>query len=472
MIRQRAASPATLRAMSRPDPRFPRRAFLLTPLLCACTWAQTLGVPPAPGWITAGPMIGHVSQSRALIWFQVRAGSRFRAEGRMAGVPVAAAWTKDLGSGCTVVAFEGLTPGTPMTVQLISLDDPGQRMELGFRTAPEPSDTGTLRLAFGSCVQDARYGRVAVFQAMAREAPDLALFVGDNSYFVVGDGGPRTWSTDGPSGDWSTSERMRARHLMTRTNQDLQALIRTVPSYATWDDHDYGPNNSDRTFQNRRQALRVFKQIWANPEYGTEDVPGVFSSFRWGPVEVFLMDDRYHKNVRNVDPGEATIWGEDQLQWLFSRLKASTAPVKIIANGTQFMNLGATGEGHYPEARAEYQRVLSFLHENRIGGVMFLSGDRHYSEFMRLERDDRPDILEFTSSPIQQNRVVGPFSRRDHPARVWAMNGNSYGLVTISIPEPGTGTITVECRDEGNQVPVIEGQPRRTTWDLGALLYR
>lgn len=463
--------------MSRPDPRFPRRALLLAPLLCACTWAQTLGVPPAPEWIIAGPMIGHVSQSRAQIWLQVRPGSRFRAEGRIAGVPVAAAWTKDLGSGCNVVAFEGLTPGTPMTVRLISLDDPGQRMELGFRTAPAPSDTGTVRLAFGSCVQDARYGRVPVFEAMAREAPDVALFVGDNSYFVVGDGGPQTWNTNGTSGDWSTSERMRARHLMTRTNQDLQALIRMVPSYATWDDHDYGPNNSDQSFQNRRQALRVFKQVWANPDYGTEAVSGVFSSFRWGPVEVFLMDCRYHKNVQSVDPDQATIWGEDQLQWLFRGLEASTAPVKIIANGTQFMNIGAGddgdhGEGHYGEARGEYQRVLSYLAANRIDGVMFLTGDRHHSEFMQLQRDDGPDILEFTSSPIQQNQVAGPFTRLDHPARVWAMVGNSYGLVTISIPQPGTGTITVECRDESNQVAVIDGQPRRTTVDLAAMLYR
>ncbi len=178
-----------------------------------------------------------------------------------------------------------------------------------------------------------------------------------------------------------------------------------------------------------------------------------------------------------MDPAEATIWGEGQLQWLFSGLKASTAPVKIIANGTQFMNFGASddgdhGEGHYGEAREEYQRVLSFLADNRIGGVMFLTGDRHHSEFMRLARDDGPDILEFTSSPIQQNQVAGPFTRLDHPARVWAMVGDSYGLVTISIPEPGTGTITVECRDESNQVPVIEGQLRRTTLDLGALLYR
>ena len=121
---------------------------------------------------------------------------------------------------------------------------------------------------------------------MTSEAPDVALFVGDNSYFVIGDGGPETWNTSGPSGDWSSSERMRARHLMTRTNRDLQGLLRNVPSYATWDDHDYGPDNSDRSFQNRRQALRVFKQVWANPDYGTEAVPGVFSSFRWGPAEV------------------------------------------------------------------------------------------------------------------------------------------------------------------------------------------
>ena len=385
------------------------------------------------------------------------------------GSPFAAGWVKDLGNGCNVVAFEGLEPGRPITVRLSSPDVPEQ-MELSFRTAPVSSATGTLRIAFGSCVQDARFPEVPVFRAMAQQAPDLVLFVGDNSYFIVGDGGPRTWNTSGPRGDWSSPEQMRARHLQTRTNRDLQALIRTVPSYATWDDHDYGPNNSDRTFENKHHALRVFKQMWANPSYGTDQVPGVFSSFRWGPAEVFLMDGRYHKSVKDAD--RATIWGEGQLQWLFRGLLASTAPVKVIANGTQFMGLGNTGEGHYPEARGEYERVLGFLRENRIGGVIFLSGDRHYSEFMRLEGEDVPDILEFTSSPIQQNEEIGPLRRPNHPARVWAMDGNSYGLVTISIPRPGSGTITLECRDEHNQVPVIDGRPMRSTWDLERLLYK
>ena len=134
------------------------------------------------------------------------------------------------------------------------------------------------------------------------------------------------------------------------------------------------PMTPYRYFENKGHALRVFKQVWANPSYGTEAVPGIFSSFRRGAVEFFLMDGRYHKDVRNADQQEATIWGEDQLQWLFRGLLTSTAPVKVIANGTQFMDLGSTGEGHYPEARDEYQRILSFLSQNRIGGVIFLLG--------------------------------------------------------------------------------------------------
>ena len=87
------------------------------------------------------------------------------------------------------------------------------------------------------------------------------------------------------------------------------------------------------------------------------------------------MDCRYHKHVRtpahpNVAADQCTIWGLEQFQWLRAGLARSTAPVKLIANGTQFLYQGSTGEGHYQEARAEYQRLLVFLHEHRIGGVV------------------------------------------------------------------------------------------------------
>lgn len=52
------------------------------------------------------------------------------------------------------------------------------------------------------------------------------------------------------------------------------------------------------------------------------------------------------------------------------------------------------------------------------------------------------------------------------------MDGNRYGLVTISMPRLDSGPITFKCRDQHNEVPVIDGQPMRSNWDLERLLYK
>jgi hypothetical protein len=51
------------------------------------------------------------------------------------------------------------------------------------------------------------------------------------------------------------------------------------------------------------------------------------------------------------------------------------------------------------------------------------------------------------------------------------MRGNSYGLLTVSIPEPNEGTITFEARHANNQTHHVGGAPCRTTWTLPQLNY-
>ncbi len=445
-------------------------------IILATALAWTIPLPAGADGenpILAGPMVGHVSPGEARLWVRLAPGAVVEAEARQGGRRIEPTRIRDLGQGFHLLEFEGFRPGTGVEARLTArLGEAVARETATFRTYPVPARFGKVRIAFTSCNQDSRYERVPVMEAIAEERPDAAIHLGDNSYFVVGDG---EWSTSGPRGDWSSAELMMARHLRTRTNPDLQRLIRSVPNYAVWDDHDYGPNNSDREFPLKAESLAVFKMVWANPGYGTGESPGVFSAFRIGPAEVFLLDDRYYKYVAteerpDVPEEERTIWGEAQLRWLLAGLKASTAPIKILANGTQMISRTERGEGHWQEARRELDRLLDFLREHRIGGVVILSGDRHYSESLALRREGGPTIVEFTSSPVQQNQDVGPLDVR-HAAQLWGMRGNSYGLVTIEIGRDGEGTVRFEARDVNNRVPIVGGQRCATTWALRDLVY-
>ena len=406
--------------------------------------------------IQAGPMIGHVTDSRARIWVRVKQGADLTAQATQGGSTQSQAFLKDLGSGFHLFQFADLLPGMATKITIYaSREGNVESAPVEFQTAPVPGPTGKVRIAFGSCSKVSQYKSAPIYRTIAQEHPDMVILVGDNSYFIVGDGTLMHFHTRGPLGDWSFPEAMLTRHLITRVHPDLRAMLRTVPCYAVWDDHDYGPDNADSLFELRDEASRVFQQIWANPGYGTDTVAGIFSSFRHGPVEVFLMDDRYHKyspqRHSDVTPETGRIWGKEQTAWLLAGLKASTAPVKLIANGTQFISRLAHGEGHYQEARGEQSRVLRFLNEQRIGGVMFLTGDRHYSEANQHTQPDGTLVVECTSSPLQHGQEVKPLEA-SHANQIWGMRGNNFGLITVDIPEPGQGQVRFEIRGEMNEV--------------------
>lgn len=422
-------------------------------------------------------MIGHVDDTSAVVWLRVKHGATISAVAVQEEAETFPSRFEDLNQGFYRVHFSDLQPATPTSVE-IEISRPGDETEsdrVEFTTAPSPSSTGTVRLAFGSCSKVSQYDAAPIYDAIAEEKPDFFIFGGDNVYFIVGDGSDQHFSTTGAKGDWDFYETMLARHLRTRVHPDLDHLLRSVPSYATWDDHDYGPNNADSTLAMKEEATRAFKQVWANPSYGNEKTDGIFSSFRHGPVEVFIMDNRTHKYSHyrhdDVTRENGTIWGEAQLDWLMEGLKASTAPVKLIANGTQFLAMESDrSEGHYQEALNERTQLLEFLESEEIGGVAFLTGDRHYSEVYQVSQPDGTLVLDFTSSPLQQNRKIRAHGA-SHPNQLWSMRGNNYGLVTVEIPEEGEGTIRFETRDEENQVPVIDDVPRSTTWELDQLNY-
>ena len=60
-------------------------------------------------------------------------------------------------------------------------------------------------------------------------------------------------------------------------------LLRHAPQYAIWDDRDFGPSDSDRTFPLREASGAIFERYWANPSYGSEPgLDGIWSSFEAG----------------------------------------------------------------------------------------------------------------------------------------------------------------------------------------------
>ena len=419
--------------------------------------AQTpppLPEPAAPlSWLRSGPMLGAAVLEEVTVWLQTaeprRIQVRFWERDRPATARLSAeVRTAPEGDLIARLPLAGLRFGERYDYE-VYLD--GLRVPLPYpatfrapamwqhRTAPPD-----LRLALGSCayVNDPPYDRpgapygaaYAIFGAIAAERPDAMLWLGDNVYLR--------------EADWTTAAGMRRRYAHTRALPELQPLLAAAFHLATWDDHDYGSNDSDRTFPLRAASLRIFGDYWANPTAGTLETPGVFTRWQWGDVELFLLDGRFHRSPEALPDGTPgkQLFGAAQLRWLQEALAASPATFKLVVGGSQFWNRLNRFEsfGDFP---AEQDELLAFLRTARIPGVVFLSGDRHATELLRRDEPGLYPLYEFTSSPL----TSGTHRNEDeaaNPARVpgtWVTERN-FGLLEVA-GAPGARTLTLRTLD-------------------------
>lgn len=346
--------------------------------------------------------------------------------------------------------LSGLSFGTRYDYE-IYLD--GVRVErpyaMTFQTQPMwkwRTEPPAFKVAFGSChyVNDPPFDRPGrpyggtpkIFAAILAQKPDVMLWLGDNCYYR--------------EADWRTESGMRYRYAHTRAQTELQPLWASVHHYAIWDDHDYGPNDADRTFRGRDIALRIFRDYWGNPAYGTPEHPGCFFRFEWADVEFFMLDDRYYRtpNALADDSPDKTMLGRGQLQWLLESLRSSEATFKVVANGGQMLNPVSPWEC-FSRFKVEQARVFDFIRAHKIPGVVFISGDRHLAELnQRLEPGLYP-LYDFTSSSLTAGVATLAKAEQNNPCRVSGtlVEKHNFGLLEFSGPR-AQRLLTMRCFDE------------------------
>ncbi len=363
--------------------------------------AETPPTPDVAPGLIAGPMLADVTHRGAAIWVQAQGALEVTVRATPVDrSSVLEASSSTYSDGTATVRLFGMKPG--MTYDyIVALD--GQPIDLEGETQFQTqelwqwrTDPPTFTAAIGSCYysNDAPFDRpgdgyggpTSIFREIDALSPDLMLWLGDNTYLR--------------EVDWWSPEGIDYRYRQARSARDLQPLLAGTAHYATWDDHDYGPNDSDRSYVLKDDALDTFKRFWPSATRGIDGVPGVFTHFQWADVDFFMLDDRYHRSPNDAPDGEQTILGRVQLQWLLDALTSSQAPFKVIANGGQILNPIDVFETYSAIAPAERQFLLDEITRREIDGVVMLSGDRHHTELMRLERPGTYPIYEFTSSPL------------------------------------------------------------------------
>lgn len=417
--------------------------FCLTAALACGARSPMPPTTKAPVGISAGPMVGHGAHHEVGIWLRTEQPAEVAIRYWPLDDPTAISKTvrQMTGGGdghIAIIRVEELPAGTKFG---FGVEVNGRPIERGYpmtfqtqviwhRRAPAPD----FVVAFGSCayMNDPLYepehekygGEPGIFESIRATQPDLMLWLGDNIYLRPV--------------DWSTRGGFYRRYARDRALPELQSLLANTHHYATWDDHDYGPNNSDRSFSLKGVALEAFIDNWVNPSYGLPQLPGVFGQFTWNDIDFFLTDNRYHRAPSRAPTGpDKHQLGPAQLEWLLDALTSSKAPFKVVVSGGQVLSPFDRFEG-YAQHPDERDALIAGIADRRIEGVVFLSGDRHIGELVRVQLEGLYPLYDYTSSPLTAGMATADVGERDSPVRVpdtLIESTRTFGLLRFTGPK-------------------------------------
>ena len=375
-----------------------------------------------------GPMIGAVTDSTVKVWMRVGGEFpvvvKYREAGTDSEFESSGAITSSAENDLVIVHdLAGLKPNTKYeyTYTVGGGQDAYIRpaTPFTFRTAPAPGAPAVFSVATGSCQRWQRDQDQPIWKTVRDLDPAFFLWTGDNIY-----------------GDSLVPAVLAEEYRRMRDIPSYREVMRNIPQLATWDDHDFGLNDHDRTNPVKEEALEVFEQYWANPAYGLPETPGVFFKYHYGGVDFFVVDCRYYRDPNtDEDTPDKTLLGKEQLAWLQAELKESNAPFKVLVSGSGWTKAKGPGGDSWAAFLHERDRLLQFIVDQEISGVVLVSGDTHVGELNAIPFSDKGgyDFYDLVSSPLAQGSGDG-WKRRFPEARLRAgFQHENTGVLTFDL---------------------------------------
>ncbi len=400
--------------------------------------------------IAAGPMLGPVELREAKIWVALKSNTNqakltFGTEG---------AENNTLSPEVTVSKFEfttctftlgGLEPDTRYTYTVEVTDEKLQKQAFkgSFQTKVlfqwrKPAPDFTFLTGSCSYFNQPAYDRPgkpyggdsSIFGTMAQENSAFMMWLGDNWY-------TREVDFYGTYGLWYRPWRDRQMQVM-------QPLLSKMSHLAIWDDHDYGPNDYGKSYILKETSREVFQSFWANPSYG-DGKEGIYTRYQYNDVDFFMLDDRWWRNSEGMPDSvggqlnpDKRMFGKQQMDWLKEELRMSqingSIAFRVIVTGSQVLNPVSQFDklGSFP---LEYNELIDFLREEKIEGVIFLTGDRHHSEIIKLQPKGLYPLHDITCSPLTSGTHSFGGAEANNPYRVVGVDKyQNFGRVMVSGP--------------------------------------
>ncbi|MDF1696625.1 MAG: alkaline phosphatase D family protein [Saprospiraceae bacterium] len=399
--------------------------FLVFQFLIMDSYAQLL---------KSGPMLGYNTLREVGVWVQLEdqgyvAIKYWPTESPSQMKMSETFYSENYKANTATIALGNLEPGTNYSYTVVVNDKESEAGRVYEFTTQKlwhwREDPPNFNFLAGSCVyiNESKYDRpgkpygksYSIFSKMAEEDAEFMIWLGDNNYLR--------------EVDWNSRSGIYHRYSHSRAVTELQPLLAKMHHYAIWDDHDYGPNDSDRTFGHKDVTREAFEDFWANPNYGVMGMGGITGNFVWNDCEFFMLDNRWD---RTFPSSEGSILGEKQLTWLIDALRNSSASIKFICVGGQVVSDLAEYE-NYAVYGAERKKLLNLIDEYNIRNVVFLTGDRHHSEMSVYRTPDGDEIYDITSSPLTSGAYDHSSEKNTFRLKEDAIIGeNNYAVIEVS----------------------------------------
>lgn len=271
-----------------------------------------------------------------------------------------------------------------------------------------------------------------VLERIAEETPDMFIYMGDTIYSDSETGAPLA----------RTRAEKWAKY---RANRDLvatQDVLKSVSTWAVWDDHEVVNDFDGAVLSGKDPALlKAGKQAFN--DYWPAATKKYYRKVDFGSnIDLFFLDERSYRTksvdetkkcrdsdgdldfapsmpqddrdilglgpvppkcLKALNDQAASMLGEKQLAWLKNGLKSSTATWKLIVNEVPITQLFVLPYDRWDGYLWERNHLLSFIQKN-VSNVVFLTTDIHANYGARIYKD----ITKEGATPAAYEVVAGP----------------------------------------------------------------
>jgi phosphodiesterase/alkaline phosphatase D-like protein len=266
--------------------------------------------------------------------------------------------------GLACGTIDGLDPATDYYIA--AENERGDRDTTFTGTVRTPdTDIHSFTFGFASCADNS--SNALVFDTIRAADLDFYIHLGDLHYRDVAVNDEALFQ----SAYDETFRRPRQRDLWS-----------SLSTYYMWDDHDYGPNDSDRDAPGREAAISAYRRRVPSPPLAQPD-GAPYSSFVRGRVRFILTDvrsERAPKGAFGTTSPNQVMFTPEQRDWFFAEILAaqSAGQVVVWCNTLPWIGATVTGADHWGGYRYAGEEIATFLTSTgNSDRVCIISGDMH-----------------------------------------------------------------------------------------------